>query len=61
MKESRIRGKLPIEATNIDMVEGDDLIKGGRLLDPSELITVEKSKPDTVKSIKKRNKNIELK
>ena len=61
MKESRIRAKLPIEATNIDMVEGDDLIKGGRLLDPSELITVEKSKPDTVKSIKKRNKNIELK
>lgn len=61
IKESRIRGKLPIEATNIDMVEGDDLIKGGRLLDPSELITVEKSKPDTVKSIKKRNKNIELK
>ena len=61
IKESRIRGKLPIEATNIDKVEGDDLIKGGRLLDPSELITVEKTKPSTVKSIKKRNKNIELK
>lgn len=61
MKESRIRGKLPIEATNIDKVEGDDLIKGGRLIDPSQLITVEKAKPENVKSIQKRNKNIELK
>lgn len=61
IRESRIRGKLPIEATNIDRVEGDDLIKGGRLLDPSELITVEKANPSKVQSIKKRNKNIELK
>lgn len=61
MKESRIRGKLPIEATNIDKVEGDDLMKGGRLIDPSQLITVEKAKPENVKSIQKRNKNIELK
>lgn len=61
MKEARIRGKLPIEATNIDMVRGDDLIKGGRILDSSELITVEKHKASTVKSIKKRNKTIEIK
>lgn len=61
IKQSRVRGKLPIENTNIDKVEGDDLLKGGRFADTDELITVEKTKQEKVNSIKKRSKNIELK
>lgn len=51
----------PIENTNIDKVTGDDLIKGGRLQDTSELVTVEDNKTPKVNTITKKNKSIELK
>ena len=49
-----------VENTNIDKVNGDDLIKGGRLQDTSELVTVEDNKTPKVNNITKKNKSIEL-
>ena len=54
------RNLQPIENTNIDKVTGDDLIKGGRLQDTSELVTVEDNKTPKVNTITKKNKSIEL-
>lgn len=55
------RNLQPIENTNIDKVTGDDLIKGGRLQDTSELVTVEDNNTPKVNTITKKNKSIELK
>ena len=60
VKNIYIRNLQPIENTNIDKVYGDDLIKGGRLQDTSELVTVEDSKTPKVNNITKKNKSIEL-
>lgn len=54
------RNLQPIENTNIDKVTGDDLIKGGRLQDTSELVTVEDNQTPKVNTITKKNKSIEL-
>lgn len=59
-QESMIRSVMPIEITNIDMVSGDDLVNNGKLLDATDLITVEKYTPSKVKSIKRRNRAIEI-
>ncbi|MDE7314146.1 MAG: filamentous hemagglutinin N-terminal domain-containing protein [Mucispirillum sp.] len=55
------RNLQPIENTNIDKVTGDDLIKGGRLQDTRELVTIEDNKTPKVNTITKKNKSIELK
>lgn len=60
VKNIYIRNLQPIENTNIDKVNGDDLIKGGRLQDTSELVTVEDNKTPKVNNITKKNKSIEL-
>lgn len=60
VKNIYIRNLQPIENTNIDKVYGDDLIKGGRLQDTSELVTVEDNKTPKVNNITKKNKSIEL-
>lgn len=61
VKNMYSRNLQPIENTNIDKVTGDDLIKGGRLQDTSELVTVEDNKTPKVNTITKKNKSIELK
>ncbi len=61
VKNVNVRNFQPIENTNIDKVTGDDLIKGGRLQDTSELVTVEDNKKSQVNTITKKNKSIELK
>ena len=60
VKNMYSRNLQPIENTNIDKVTGDDLIKGGRLQDTSELVTVEDNKTPKVNTITKKNKSIEL-
>ena len=60
VKNIYIRNLQPIENTNIDKVNGDDLIKGGRLQDTSKLVTVEDNKTPKVNNITKKNKSIEL-
>lgn len=61
VKDMYRRNLQPIENTNIDKVTGDDLVKGGRLQDTSELVTVEDNKTPKVNTITKKNKSIELK
>ena len=61
IKDMYRRNLQPIENTNIDKVTGDDLVKGGRLQDTSELVTVEDNKTPKVNTITKKNKSIELK
>ncbi len=61
VKNVYTRNLQPIENTNIDKVTGDDLIKGGRLQDTSELVTIEDNKTPKVNNITKKNKSIELK
>ncbi len=61
VKNVYTRNLQTIENKNIDKVTGDDLIKGGRLQDTSELVTIEDNKTPKVNNITKKNKSIELK
>lgn len=61
VKNMQIRNAQPIEETNINQVSGDDLIKGGRLQDTSELVTVEDNKTQKATSVTKKNKSVEIK
>ncbi len=54
-------GKLPIEDSNIDKVDGDYLIESTRKISNKELITVEKIQVEKISHINKKNKHIELK
>lgn len=61
VKNMHTRNMQPIENINIDKVTGDDLIKGGRIQDSSELVTIEDNKTPKINSMTKKNKSIELK
>ena len=61
VKNMHTRNMQPIENINIDKVTGDDLIKGGRIQDTSELVTIEDNKTPKINSMTKKNKSIELK
>ncbi len=61
VKNMHTRNMQPIENVNIDKVTGDDLIKGGRIQDSSELVTIEDNKTPKINSMTKKNKSIELK
>lgn len=61
IQTAKTRNLNPAEILNIDKVSGDDLIKGGRILDDTDLINVEKTAVPKAEKFIYKNKKTEIK